>query len=208
MLSVKNLSYRYEASNPIAFSDFSVEEGGKLLILGDSGKGKTTLLHLISGLLKSQNGEIQLDDTLINELKETDRDHFRGKHIGLVFQKPHLLGALNVLDNLLLCQFLGGLKKDTNKIKALLEEVGLGDKAHSNISQLSQGQAQRVSVVRALLNDPRLILADEPTSSLDDDNAKSVLEILQKKAQENNSVLVIATHDHRVKESISNYHTL
>ncbi len=208
MLSVKNLSYRYEASNPISFSDFSVEEGGKLLILGDSGKGKTTLLHLISGLLKSQNGEIQLDDTLINELKETDRDHFRGKHIGLVFQKPHLLNALNVLDNLLLCQFLGGLKKDINKIRALLEEVGLGDKAHASISQLSQGQAQRVSVVRALLNDPRLILADEPTSSLDDDNAKSVLEILQKKAQENNSVLVIATHDHRVKESISNYHTL
>ncbi|MCR9253738.1 MAG: ATP-binding cassette domain-containing protein [bacterium] len=208
MLSVKNLSYRYEASNPISFSDFSVEEGGKLLILGDSGKGKTTLLHLISGLLKSQNGEIQLDDTLINDLKETDRDHFRGKHIGLVFQKPHLLSALNVLDNLLLCQFLGGLKKDMNKIKSLLEEVGLGDKAHASISQLSQGQAQRVSVVRALLNDPRLILADEPTSSLDDDNAKSVLEILQKKAQENNSVLVIATHDHRVKESISNYHTL
>lgn len=208
MLSVKNLSYRYEASNPISFSDFSVEEGGKLLILGDSGKGKTTLLHLISGLLKSQNGEIQLDDTLINELKETNRDHFRGKHIGLVFQKPHLLNALNVLDNLLLCQFLGGLKKDINKIRALLEEVGLGDKAHASISQLSQGQAQRVSVVRALLNDPRLILADEPTSSLDDDNAKSVLEILQKKAQENNSVLVIATHDHRVKESISNYHTL
>ena len=100
------------------------------------------------------------------------------------------------------------LKKDTNKIQQLLTEVGLKEKANSKISELSQGQSQRVSVVRALLNDPKLILADEPTSSLDDMNAKAVLDVLIKKTEENNSILIIATHDQRVKNSISNYHQL
>ncbi len=208
MLSVKNLSYRYETSTPIEYQDFQVANGETLLIIGDSGKGKTTLLHLISGLLKSQQGEILLDSTPISQLKESDRDHFRGKNIGLVFQKPHLLNALSVQDNLLLCQFLAGTPRNRTKIMELLSVVGLQDKSHARVSQLSQGQAQRVALVRALLNEPKLILADEPTSSLDDENAQAVINILKEKAQENNSILIIATHDHRVKESISNYHIL
>ena len=208
MLSIKKLSYRYSGSEELSFSDFTIEKGDKLLILGNSGTGKTTLLHLMSGLLKGQNGNIELDNTDILKLNETDRDHFRGQNIGLVFQKPHLIGSLSVLDNLLLCQYLAGLKKDANKIQQLLTEVGLKEKANSKISELSQGQSQRVSVVRALLNDPKLILADEPTSSLDDMNAKAVLDVLIKKTEENNSILIIATHDQRVKNSISNYHQL
>ncbi len=180
----------------------------QLLILGESGKGKTTFLHLLSGLLKIQSGSIKINGTKLESLSETQRDHYRGKHIGLVFQKPHLISSMSIKNNLALSQYLAGTKSNDDHILELLELVQLSDKANDRISELSAGQAQRISVIRALLNKPGLILADEPTSSLDDRNAEIVTNILLEQSAKLGAILIVATHDQRVKEKIKNQFVL
>ena len=118
----------------------------------------------------------------------------------MIFQKPHLISALSVEDNLLLAQYLSGTAKDKGRVKEVLTELDLGAKLHKRVKQLSQGEQQRVTIARALINRPRVILADEPTASLDDDNALRVIKLLKGRAEAYQAALVIATHDQRVKE--------
>ena len=126
-------------------------------------------------------------------------DHFRGRHIGFVPQRLHLIGALSAMENLLLAQYLAGKKQDARQAMALLETLGLADKASARPHHLSQGQAQRLAIARGLVNQPDVLLADEPTANLDDINAETVCHLLQTQAQVFGATLLIATHDQRLK---------
>ncbi|WP_254423379.1 ATP-binding cassette domain-containing protein [Algoriphagus sp. A40] len=187
----------------IAFPEIKVDKGEALLVLGKSGSGKTTLLNLLAGLLNPAKGEIKLDGVVLSSLTGQNLDLFRGKNIGIVFQKPHLITALNVNQNLELAHFFS--KKKGQEISHLLSELGIGSKANSSVLTLSEGEAQRVSIARALANSPKLILADEPTSSLDDENTEKVVQLLKQQASKIGAALIIVTHDQRVKSHISNF---
>ncbi|MEL7220549.1 MAG: ATP-binding cassette domain-containing protein [Bacteroidota bacterium] len=208
MLSISKLKYNYLGSVNLVYQDIELEQNEQLLILGGSGSGKTTLLHLIGGLMQLQQGEVTLQGTAYSQLSGYEMDQFRAEQIGLIFQKPHLISSLNVLDNLMLSQMFSKNTQNEEKARTLLQSVGLEGKEQAKISELSEGQAQRVALVRAVINDPALILADEPTSSLDDDNAHAVLDLLLQQAERNKSILLITTHDQRVKERISNHYIL
>ena len=205
MINVQHLTYAYDPEKPLRFPDFRVNAGGQCLLLGESGSGKTTLLHLIGGLLSAQHGSIQIDETDITLLSESGRDKFRGKHLGFIFQKNHLISALSVKKNLLLAPFLSGVKQNEQRVSEVLQALGLTEKADASIQKLSQGQAQRVAIARAVLNRPSVILADEPTSALDDKNCERVINLLLDVARHNRSTLLIATHDQRLKSKISQH---
>jgi putative ABC transport system ATP-binding protein len=201
MIKVSNLAFSYD-SQVIRFPDFSLSKGEHGLLLGESGSGKTTLLHLMGGLLRNYAGSVEVDQIELSSLSETALDRFRGRHIGFVFQRNHLIHALSVEKNLMLAPFLSGLRIDEERISKVLSRLGLIEKRKSKITELSQGQAQRVAIARAVLNKPTIIFADEPTSALDDTNCDRVIDLLLEVANENDSTLVVATHDHRLRKRI------
>ncbi len=204
MISTNNLKFKYPGGTEIVFPDINCQAKDILLVLGSSGVGKTTLLHLLGGLLTTQYGSIHIEDTEINKLSGSKLDAFRGQNIGIVFQQNHFVDSLTVLENVILAQSLAGYKTDKSVALNLLSRLNIGHKAKSNISDLSQGEKQRVAIARALINQPRLILADEPTSALDDHNCTEVLNLLHEQAKAAGSALVIVTHDTRLKDIISN----
>jgi putative ABC transport system ATP-binding protein len=204
MIRTHSLSYRYNSEKEIAFADLDIARGDQLLLLGESGCGKTTLLHLLGGLLKNQQGTIEVNGTLISTLRERELDRFRGKHYGFIFQRNHLLAALTVEQNLWMAPFLAGLNQDKARVEEVLEQLGIAEQKKKRIQELSLGQAQRVAIARAVLNKPSVILADEPTSALDDKNCDRVSELLVSVAQQNQATLIIATHDQRLKNRIHN----
>ena len=202
MLETKNLRFKYDNNLELNFPDIKTSKEN-LLILGASGVGKTTFLHLLSGLLKPINGEIDLLGTKISQLKMSEMDRFRGKNIGIIFQKPHFINSLTVKENLQLAQYISK-KSDKNRIQYLLESLGIEDKANKKTQNLSQGEKQRVSIALAIVNSPKLILADEPTSSLDDLNCDKVINILKNQASKYKAKLIIITHDYRLKKHFKN----
>ncbi|MAI83287.1 MAG: ABC transporter ATP-binding protein [Flavobacteriales bacterium] len=202
MLETKNLRFKYDNNLELNFPDIKTSKEN-LLILGASGVGKTTFLHLLSGLLKPINGEINLLGTKISKLKMSEMDRFRGKNIGIVFQKPHFINSLTVKENLQLAQYISK-KSDKNRVQSLLESLGIEDKANKKTQNLSQGEKQRVSIALAIVNSPKLILADEPTSSLDDLNCDKVINILKNQASKYKAKLIIITHDYRLKKHFKN----
>jgi lipoprotein-releasing system ATP-binding protein len=204
MLTVNNLVFSYNEENKFQFPNLNCEKGSHWLILGKSGCGKSTFLHLLGGLLKAKSGDIFLNGTNICTLSEAALDKFRGKNIGIVFQKAHLIKALTVEENLLTAQYLAGIAQDKNKINTILKRLNLGEKSKAYPYNLSQGEQQRVSIARALVNDPSIILADEPTSSLDDENAEEVLKLLLDVSDNLGSALIIVTHDARLKSKFEN----
>ncbi|HYG01331.1 MAG TPA: ATP-binding cassette domain-containing protein [Chryseosolibacter sp.] len=204
MIQSINLSYQYPNGKRLSFPDLILEQGKHCLLLGESGSGKTTMLHLLGGLLGIQNGDIAVNGIAYRDLAGARFDAFRGKHVGFIFQKNHLVSALNVTDNLLLAPYLAGESSSVDYAHAVLNKIGLFEKRDAKISTLSQGQVQRVAIARAVMNKPSVIFADEPTSALDDANCKRVVELLLDAAAEVNASLVIATHDHRVRNMIHN----
>jgi putative ABC transport system ATP-binding protein len=205
MLITKNVSYSYQSSSDVlTFPDINCKSGEHWLLLGQSGSGKTTLLHLLGGLLRPKNGSIQIGDTEIQQLASAKLDQFRGKNIGIIFQKPHFVGALTVEQNLQIAQYLANEPQDKSRIQSLLDSLNLGHKLKSKTSELSEGEKQRGSIARALSNKPEVILADEPTSALDDDNCTEVLKLLETQAKEQNAILLIVTHDTRLKDHFEN----
>ena len=202
MLETKNLRFKYDNNLELNFPDIKTSKEN-LLILGASGVGKTTFLHLLSGLLKPMDGEIDLLGIKISKLKINEMDRFRGKNIGIVFQKPHFINSLTVKENLQLAQYISK-KSDKNRIQSLLESLGIEDKANKKTQNLSQGEKQRVSIALAIVNSPKLILADEPTSSLDDLNCDKVINILKNQASKYKAKLIIITHDYRLKKHFKN----
>jgi ABC-type lipoprotein export system ATPase subunit len=208
MISTKNLRFSYSKDQEFIFPDLYCEAGSTLLITGDSGKGKTTYLHLLAGLLQPTLGEIIIDKTDLVSLSEKKTDRYRGKNIGVVFQKSYFIAALTVLENLQIASWLATGKKHTKRAKRLLEQLGIENQASKLPSQLSIGQQQRVSIARALMNEPKVLLADEPTSSLDDKNAEKVIDLLTSLSKEYKAALLIVTHDSRIKEKFINKITL
>lgn len=188
--------------------DLYCEAGNTILITGDSGKGKTTYLHILAGLLKPKTGEILIDKVNMVALSESKSDKFRGKNIGLVLQKSHFVASLTVLENLEMASWLATGKKNSVRAKELLAKLDIANQANKLPSQLSIGQQQRVSIARALMNDPKVLLADEPTSSLDDKNAEKVIQLLTDLSKEYKAALVIVTHDARIKEKFINKITM
>jgi ABC-type lipoprotein export system ATPase subunit len=203
MIEVKGLTYHYSPQTIIRFPDFALRSTEQCLLLGESGSGKTTLLHLLGGLLKSQQGSILVNDTDITRLSASALDHFRGRNIGFIFQRNHLVSSLTVKKNLLLAPYFAGLHQDENRIDEILAHLNLGNKKDSKVTALSQGQAQRVAIARAVLHKPTIIFADEPTSALDDRNCFGVIDLLLNVAKESGSTLVVATHDQRLKAKVA-----
>lgn len=203
MIHLAQLRFQYSSdSKVLTFPDWNVEQGEHALILGFSGSGKTTLLHLLAGLLTPKSGTLSVGKKDLATISGSKLDKYRGQNIGLVFQKPHLINALSLEKNLLLAQYMAGLKQDKKAVAKVIDTLGLTHRKDALIHTLSQGEAQRASIARAVLNNPLVILADEPTSSLDDDNCERVLHILQEQARRYQATLVIATHDQRVKDKI------
>lgn len=193
------LGFSYNATPDFLFPAICCNPAEALLITGSSGKGKTTLLHLLAGILKPADGSIHINTTDICLLDGKHLDSFRGRHIGIIFQQSHFVASLSVLENILLAQYLSGKKKDEANTKKLLADLGVSSQQNKKPAQLSIGQQQRVSIARALINRPSLLLADEPTSSLDDENCLIVAELLQQQSRQFNTALVIVTHDNRLK---------
>lgn len=202
MISVTGLSFAYAPQRSISFPDFSLNKGEHCLLLGESGSGKTTLLHLMGGLLRGYSGTLQLAGAELSSLSEGALDKFRGKNIGFIFQKNHLISALSVEKNVIMSPYLAGVEIDRKHAHEVLAELGLGERIKSSVKEISQGQAQRVAIARAVVNHPSVILADEPTSALDDKNCERVISLLLDVAARNNSTLVVATHDQRLKDKI------
>ncbi|WP_215226034.1 ABC transporter ATP-binding protein [Echinicola shivajiensis] len=203
MILAQDISFSYKGAQQIQIPEIVLRGHDELLVLGKSGSGKTTLLNILGGLLRPQQGVVKIDQTDIYQLKGAKLDKFRGANIGMVFQKPHILGPLTVEENLELAQFFSGKTKQKN-IDKILQDLGIGHKKKSKVNALSEGEAQRVSIARALVNNPKVILADEPTASLDDSNAAMVVKMLKEQAHKMGSALIIVTHDQRVKEHVAN----
>ncbi|MBR77277.1 MAG: ABC transporter ATP-binding protein [Flavobacteriales bacterium] len=204
MLAAKSIKYSYNSNNKFEFPDFCLESTEDLLIIGDSGVGKTTFLNILGGLLSPQSGSITLNGTNYSDLSNKDLDKFRGKNIGIIFQSPYFVNNLNLMDNLLFSLFLSQNQQDKNVVIELLNQVGLNDKIYSKPNDLSQGEKQRASIALALVKKPNLILADEPTSSLDDNNCDLVVSLLKEQSQLNKCKLIIITHDARLKKHFKN----
>lgn len=174
------------------------------MILGKSGCGKTTLLHMLGGLLKPQDGQVIIHDRHLEQMTDRALDRFRGQHIGFVFQRSYFIQSLSVKDNILLAPYFARKAPDTSRVKKIAEALGIERLLQKYPASLSQGEQQRVTIARAIINQPDLVLADEPTSSLDDDNTASVAGLLQAMCREHNAALIVVTHDERLKQLIPN----
>ncbi|WP_293789450.1 ABC transporter ATP-binding protein [uncultured Pedobacter sp.] len=208
MIKLSSLAHVYDQGRRLKFPCWEIGDMEQWLLLGASGSGKSTLLYIISGLLKPSQGEVLINGTDLYSLSALERDKFRGRHIGIIFQRPHLIRSLDVLDNLELAAVMAGLPIDHERNRSLLADLGIDGLVKKYPDQLSQGQLQRVSVARALVNKPDLLIADEPTSSLDDENAFQVIKMLTTQAKDNGAALIIATHDARVRDHLTKTYLL
>lgn len=198
MFALKGIDHRYGGTQVLCVDDWSVGAGEHWLVAGPSGSGKTTLLHILAGLTVPCAGSVVVSGVDLATLRGAALDRWRGRSVGLVPQRLHLVGALDVLGNLRLARYLAGLPDDPSRARALLEAMGIAAYAHRLPRQLSQGQAQRVAVARAVINHPALLLADEPTANLDDAHAQATLDLLRAQAEAVGATLVVASHDARV----------
>lgn len=208
MIALNSISHNYENGHRIGFRDWQVDDGSQWLLLGASGSGKTTLLHILTGILKPLQGSVVINGTSIYDLSSKHLDQFRGRNVGIIFQRPHLIKSLTIKENLVMAQSFANLPTDLNRVQEVLASLGIADKKEAYPSELSQGQLQRVSIARAVINRPTLLIADEPTSSLDDKNAAAVLELLITQSGINQATLIVATHDKRVKDAFTNTYEL
>jgi putative ABC transport system ATP-binding protein len=208
MFELTGVTHRYGAVTAVAVAAWRAAAGEAWLLEGPSGCGKSTVLHILAGLVTPTTGDVRVAGTDLRTLREGARDRWRGRTVGLVPQRLHLVQALCVRDNLALAQSLAGNPADPSRIVALLEAVGVADLAHRYPREVSQGQAQRVAIARAVINRPQLLLADEPTASLDDTHAAQALELLRAQAVEAGATLVVASHDHRVRLLLPHRHAL
>lgn len=208
MITSQNLRFAYSDQKQFTFPDIHCQDGEALLVLGQSGKGKTTLLHLLALLLTPENGKIILGGKDSSGMSLAEKVRARATDLGIVYQKGHFVGALTVLDNLLLPNYLSNAKQDKSKAIALAAQLGFQEHLHKKTTQLSQGEQQRVSIARALMNNPNVVLADEPTSSLDDENCFKVVELLKNQVSAIGASLIVVTHDQRLKDAFHQKITL
>lgn len=204
MIETRDLKFSYPKDQSFTFPDIHLAPEEHLLVLGPSGVGKTTLLNLLSGILPAASGTITIDGVQLTSLNRESLDEFRGANIGLVFQQYHYVKSLTVEENLKLRQYFPKKIIDRTRRLAMAERLGLSPILHKKIIHLSQGQQQRLSIALGLIHQPKVVLADEPTSNLDDSNCERVLSLLKEEAQLCGSSLVIITHDKRVTAYFKN----
>jgi putative ABC transport system ATP-binding protein len=206
VLSLRNLRKSYREANGnllevIQLREFELGTGEQAVLVGHSGSGKSTLLNLIAGILLPDDGEILVNGTNPTTLSEAARDRFRAANIGYVFQSFNLLQGFTALENVLLGQMFGDGDGGEERAIQLLKSVGLEHRLHHKPRALSVGEQQRVAIARALVNVPPLVLADEPTGSLDEKNGAAVLQLLRRICADGKHTLLLVTHDPAVMKS-------
>lgn len=202
MIRTQSLQFHYPGGQPLSFADVEVPQGGVLLQSGPSGCGKSTWLSLVAALVPPSAGQLTVADQPLAALKNTAADAWRARTVGFLPQKLHLSSALTVQQNLALAYWAAGLPDNAAAMRAALAQLGVLALAGRKPAQLSGGQAQRVALARAVLLRPRVLLADEPTASLDDEAAADAVDLLLRTAHQQGATLVIATHDARVAQRI------
>jgi putative ABC transport system ATP-binding protein len=200
MISIRDLRFSYSSGEfCLAVDELRVKAGEAVAVIGASGTGKTTLLNLVSGVTVPGRGSVTTHDTCVSELEDAARRAFRIRHIGMIFQEFELLEYLNVRDNILLPYRISpALRLDretTARAARLAGMVGIADKLRRPVRRLSQGERQRVAICRALVTEPPLLLADEPTGNLDPENTARVLDILFEHVRQSTTTLVSVTHE-------------
>jgi ABC-type lipoprotein export system ATPase subunit len=205
MLRLQNVkkSFREPGGDILPILDierFEVAAGEQVVLVGRSGCGKTTLLHIISGITRADQGAIEIDGLDISRLPETARDHFRADKLGYIFQTFNLLPGFSALENVLLGMTFATGRPDAARGRHLLERVGLAHRMTHKPTMLSVGEQQRVAVARALANRPKLLLADEPTANVDTRHQQQIIDLVRETCREENVALVLVTHTPEVAQ--------
>jgi putative ABC transport system ATP-binding protein len=205
MLLLKDIkkSFRQPDGSELPILDipeFRVGSGEQMVMIGRSGCGKTTLLHVIAGISRPDSGKVRINDWDITLMPESECDRFRAERIGYVFQTFNLLAGFSALENVLLSMRFARGRPDKNRAKQLLHRVGLSHRTTHRPAQLSVGEQQRVAVARALANKPQLLLADEPTANVDAGHQQQILDLIRETCREENVALVMVTHSNEVAE--------
>ncbi len=200
MIDIQKIQFAYPKSEfQLAIDELKIETGEKVAVVGPSGSGKTTLLNLVSGIIVPGAGTVKVGEWVVSGMSDAQRRDFRIANIGFVFQQFELVEYLRVVDNIRLPFLINRSLRETPetrlKLKTLAESVGIGDKLNRWVSQLSQGEQQRVAICRALMTEPQLILADEPTGNLDPANKQRILKVLFDQVEGGGQTLVVVTHD-------------
>ena len=202
MLSARNIHKKYGSLDVLKGVDLVINKGELVSIVGSSGAGKSTLLHILGTLDSADSGEIHLDETRMDTLRGKQLAKFRNTHIGFVFQFHHLLPEFNALENVCIPGWIAGRKKKevTEAAVRLLETLNLKGRIENKPQQLSGGEQQRVAVARALINNPQIVFADEPTGNLDSTNAKELHELFMQLRTEFNQTFLIVTHNEELAQ--------
>lgn len=208
MLEIKNLKHNYKSPdnkefNILNIDSFKLKDTEQIAMFGRSGSGKTTFINCISGLIKPTSGEIKINSQNIVELSESQRDKFRSKNTGIIFQNFNLLKGFTVLENILIGMKFSG-RTDKTEAEKILERVGLENKKKFKTGKLSSGEQQRVAIARAIVNSPGLLLADEPTANLDIKNSENIINLIKQICSEKNISLLLITHDKEILERFDN----
>lgn len=210
VIRLKNISKIYGKGraqiNALKDVSLDIDQGKIITIMGPSGSGKSTMLNLLGAMDKPTSGEVLVDDKDVGSMPERKLFRYRKETIGFVFQDFYLLPNLDVINNILLPLVPYGIKqKDRDKAQELLDKVGLGTRGKSKVNKLSGGEQQRIAIARALINNPKVILADEPTGNLDSETGKSIIELFFKLVEEEKKTIVIVTHDPNIAAAVGDH---